>query len=210
MHLYTFSSAPNPLRLVHLLNYKGVELETTEVNIGTGEHFEHWFKKINPASTLPTLVLDDGTILTETIEIAIYLDHLYPEKPLFGSNPLEFAQVIGWDHKIFIEGLMPVAEMFRNRGNFFKDRALPGRINVPQLDVLIERGKMRLDAFWEDFELYIKEREFIVGNQMSFADIDGYVICGFAGRIKEHVPDCCEGIHNWLSRIEALVKPVKQ
>jgi len=206
MHLYTYAAAPNPLRLSYFMKYKGIELETTEVNIGTGEHFNEWFKNINPASTLPTLVTDDKTVLTDVIAICVYLEHRFPEKPLFGVNPEQYAKVIGWDHSLYVDGLTAIAEIFRNRGDFFKNRAMPGKVNVPQLEVLIERGKLRLDGFWKVFNDHLADKEFIVGDQLTLADIDAYVICGFATRVKETIPESCIEILRWFSGVKQALE----
>ncbi|PCJ45675.1 MAG: glutathione S-transferase [Gammaproteobacteria bacterium] len=203
MHLYTFSQAPNPQRLGYFIKYKGLDIPTTEVNIREKEQFSDEFKLINPSSTLPALVLKDGTVLTDTISICVYLDKYFPEKSLFGSNPTEYAQVIGWTHKIYVEGLAAVAEILRNESEFFKDRALPGRQNIPQLDVLIERGKLRLAGFWEDLNDHLLNHKFLVGEQLTLADIDAYVICSFAGWVKETVPEHCTNITKWHRKVLA-------
>lgn len=201
MHLYTFSLAPNPMRLEYFLKYKGIKIDTTEISISEGEQFSAQFKAINPASTLPSLVLDDGIVLTDTIAICVYLDKLYPEKTLFGANDSEYAQVIGWDHKIYVDGLMALAEIFRNRSSFFKDRAMPGKLNIPQLDVLIERGKLRAEAFWQDINAHLATSNYLVGDQLTLADIDAFVICAFAKRVKEEIPEHCKNIFKWQKLI---------
>jgi glutathione S-transferase len=206
MHLYTFSKAPNPQRLEYFLKYKGVKVPTTEVNIREKEQFSEEYKSINPVSTLPALVLDDGTVLTDTIAICVYLDSQYPEKSLFGSSKSEYAQVIGWDHRIFIDGLVAVAEILRNQGDFFKDRALPGRVPIAQLEVLIERGKIRLAAFWEDLNDHLHNRSYIVGEQLTLADIDAFVICSFAGWVKETVPEHCSNIRKWHENVSSSLQ----
>jgi len=205
MQIYTFSSAPNPQRLGYYLKYKNIEIPTTEISLTDNEHFSDEFKAINPDSTLPSLQLDDGTVLTDTIAICVYLEKLYPEKPLFGSNDIEYAQVIGWDHKIFMDGFTAVAEMLRNHSKFFIDRAVPGKVNVPQLDALVGRGKLRLDAFWEDLDENLQDKSFLVAEQFTFADIDAFVICSFAGWVKEKVPDHCHNILRWQQAVEKLL-----
>ncbi len=80
--------------------------------------------------------------------MCVYLEELFPEKPLLGTTALEKAQVISWDHKIFNMLMTPVAEALRNRGSNFVNRALPGPLDVPQIAELAERGKMRLDFAW--------------------------------------------------------------
>jgi len=206
MHLYTFSKAPNPQRVEYFLKYKGIEIPTTEVNIREKEQFTDEYKSINPHSTLPALVLNDGTVLTDTIAICVYLDSQFPEKSLFGSTPSQYAQVIGWSHRIYIDGLAAVAEILRNQGDFFKDRALPGRTPVPQLDVLIERGKIRLVGFWEDLNDHLHNRTYLVGKQLTLADIDAYVICSFAGWVKETVPEHCHNIKKWHRRVSSILQ----
>jgi len=206
MHLYTFSKAPNPKRLGYFLKFKGIEITTTEVDINKGEHFSDSFKTINPASTLPTLVLDDGTVLTDSIAICVYLESQYPDIPLFGLNATEYAQVVGWTHKLYIDGLMPIAEILRNQGDFFKNRALPGRVDLPQIPDLIERGNIRLAAFWLEMDEYLSDKAYIVGNQLTLADIDCYVVCGFAGWVKKQIPDSCTALLQWQKRISNLLE----
>jgi len=206
MHLYTFSKAPNPRRLNYFLKSKGIEITTTEVDINKGEHFSDAFKAINPAGTLPTLILDDGTALTDTIAICVYLESQHPNKPLFGINTSEYAQVIGWAHKLYIDGLMPIAEILRNQGEFFKNRAMPGRVNLPQIPDLIERGSIRLDAFYLDMNEHLSDKEYVVGKQLTMADIDCYIVCGFATWVKAQIPESCTALLQWQQRISKLLE----
>src|SRR5690606_35257659 len=128
-------------------------------------------KAINPACTVPVLELDDGVRLTDTIAIARYLDHCFPTRPLFGNTPLEEAQVLGWCHRLFLEGFVPVAEVLRNQGEFFTDRALPGTAPVAQIPALVERGRQRIATFWAMLHAHLQGREFMVGQQPSMADL---------------------------------------
>lgn len=201
MHLYSFSKAPNPKRLGYFLKFKGIDIETTEVDINKGEHFSDAFKAINPDSTLPTLILDDGTVLTDTIAICVYLESKYSDNPLFGTTTSEYAQVIGWTHKLYVNGLMAIAEILRNQGDFFKNRAIPGCVDVPQIPDLIERGKIRLDAFWLNINKHLSDKDYIVGNQLTMADIDCYVACGFATWAKKNIPESCTALLQWQTRI---------
>ena len=206
MHFYTCSIAPNPQRVAILLKLKGITLETTEVDILKGEHFADDFKTLNPACTLPVLSLEDGTVLTDTIAICYYLDRKYPNKPLFGNDALETAQVIGLMHKLYTEGVMPIAEILRNQGETFKDRAIPGRVNIPQISQLIPRGKLRLAAFWDDMNRALENKTFLVGEQLSQADIDLFVICNFVNWVKEQVPSHCIEISRWYKNVQNIVE----
>ena len=47
----------------------------------------------NPMHQVPTLELDDGQLLTESVAIIEWLDETYPEPPLLPKDPLERARV---------------------------------------------------------------------------------------------------------------------
>ena len=145
MKLYSFDVAPNPRRVGLFMAYKGIAIETINVDLGKKEQLMDDYLAINPAGTVPTLVLDDGTILTDVIACCAYLESLYPEKPLMGTTDLERAQVLGWSHKIFIQGLMAVAEMLRNQGDFatWVKESIPD--GCPRLKAWYEQVKMELN-----------------------------------------------------------------
>ncbi|MDF1692029.1 MAG: glutathione S-transferase family protein [Zhongshania sp.] len=203
MKLYTFSAAPNPRRVGLLLKYKGINVDTQEVDLMSKAQFSESFCAINPRSTLPTLVLDDGTVLSDTIAICVYLDAMYPERGLFGSNDVERAQVIGRCHQIFFEGFAAVADVLRNQGDAFKDRPLPGPLPMPQIPQLVERGNLRIGAFVETMNSELTGREFLVGSSLSQADIDLYVVLGFCGWVKRKIPDTCLVLQAWFASMKA-------
>jgi glutathione S-transferase len=196
--LYTFSAAPNPRRVALFLKYKGLVLAAEEIDMMAKAQFSEEFRQVNPKSTLPTLQLDDGSVLTDTIAICVYLDSEHPEKSLFGSNNLERARVIGFCHSISLEGFHAVAEVLRNGSEAFKDRPLPGPLKMPQIPQLIERGNLRISAFFEDMDKALEGRAYLVGNAMSQADIDLYVMLGFCGWVKRKIPQECPVLQAWF------------
>ena len=50
------------------------------------QHKSEAYTAINPLQRLPALVLDDGTILTESIAICRYFEALQPQPALFGTG----------------------------------------------------------------------------------------------------------------------------
>ena len=80
MKLYDFSMAPNPRRVRIFLAEKGVEVETEQVDIPSGENIAPAFRAINPRALLPTLVLDDGTVIDESVAICRYFEELHPSR----------------------------------------------------------------------------------------------------------------------------------
>jgi glutathione S-transferase len=184
MKLYTYDPAPNPKRLKLFMQYKGIEIETTQIDLMEKEQIGEDYLKINPQGTVPALVLDDGTVLTEVIGICTYLENLYPEKPLLGTTPLEKALVASWDHKLYNMIMAAVADALRNGTPNFANRAIPGPLDVAQIPELVQRGKMRLEWAWPQLEAEIEGRHWLVGDGFSMADINLMVCAGFGAWVK--------------------------
>ena len=193
------------MRVGYMLKHKGISIDTEEINLREKDQFNPEFLAVNPNGTVPALVLDDGTVLSDSIAICVYLEKNYPQKPLFGANDTEYAQVIGWLHKIYVEGLAAVADILRNGSEFFIDRALPGKVNVAQLPELCARGKIRLDSFWALLDDHLADKDYIVGNQLTQADIDAYVVTHFSGWVKESVPQTCTHLNKWLANVQSIL-----
>ena len=203
MKLFTYDAAPNPQRLNHFLRYKGIEIETVQIDLGTQEQHGEGYSQINPMRTVPALQIDSGEVLTEVIGQCVYLEALYPDRPLLGTTDLEKAQVISWDHRLFLTGFMAIADAFRNAHPAFKGRAMPGPVELEQIPELAERGKVRLAHFWPMLDAHLGENTWVAGENFSFADIDLACICAFAGWIKEGIPDECANLKVWHDRASA-------
>ena len=91
MKLYDGGRAPNPRRVRIFLAEKGIEIDKQQVDIGKLEHKGPAYTAINPLQQVPSLVLDDGTVITESIAICRYFEALKPEPALFGRTGLEAA-----------------------------------------------------------------------------------------------------------------------
>jgi glutathione S-transferase len=202
MKLYTFEVAPNPRRLGLFMAYKGIAMDTIHVDMGSNEQLGEAYLAINPEGTVPTLMLDDGTILTDVVACCVYLESLYPDQPLLGASALERAQILGWMHKVFCQGVMAVAEILRNQSEHFKHRALPGTRDLEQIPELVERGKLRLGDFFTMLERHLQDRDYLVGAQLSQADIDALVACDFASWVKASIPASCPRLQAWHERIK--------
>jgi len=74
------------------LALKGVTYDSVLVDIAGGEH-QTLLAPLNPLRAVPTLVLDDGTILTESVAIIEWLEETRPDPPLLPREPLARAQV---------------------------------------------------------------------------------------------------------------------
>ncbi len=203
MKLYSFDSAPNPQRLLNFMKYKGIEIDTRQLDMANGEQLSEEYRAINPDLTVPALVLDDGTVMTEVIGICHYLESLYPDRPLMGTTPLEKAQVISWDHKLYLLVFSAIAEILRNKSKGMVGRALPGPLDLEQIPELVERGKIRIQYAWQTLDAQVPEAGWLAGEHFSLADIDLYVLAGFSGWVKQTPPESCANLHAYLGRVAA-------
>ena len=203
MKLYTYDPAPNPRRLALFMKYKGIAIDSQQIDLGTAEQLGEAYRQINPECSVPALQLDDGTVLTEVIGICVYLEALHPAKPLLGTTPLEHAQVISWDHRLFAAMTMAVAGMLRNRSRAFENRALPGPLDVPQIPELVERGKLQLGHTLPRLDGELATRPWLAGDNFTFADIDLLVAVDFMAWVKQSVPEDCTHLKAWYERARA-------
>ncbi|SFJ53486.1 maleylacetoacetate isomerase [Celeribacter neptunius] len=93
MKLYTYWRSTTSYRIRIALNLKGVGYEPIPVNLVAGEQRAEGYATLNPARGVPTLVLDDGRVLTQSMAILEWLDRTYPEPALLPDDPFERALV---------------------------------------------------------------------------------------------------------------------
>ncbi|KXS16150.1 glutathione S-transferase domain-containing protein [Gonapodya prolifera JEL478] len=66
-----------------VLELAGVPFDKVLVDLDNDEHTKDEFKGINPMKQVPALKLPDGTIMTESAAICLYLAETHPESKLF-------------------------------------------------------------------------------------------------------------------------------
>jgi maleylpyruvate isomerase len=91
LHGYFRSSAAYRVRIA--LNLKGIAYEQVSHHLRKGEQRAQAYLALNPQGFVPALVLDDGTVLTQSLAIVEWLDETRPAPPLLPSAPLARARV---------------------------------------------------------------------------------------------------------------------
>ena len=94
--LYDGGRAPNPRRVRIFLAEKGISVPLQPVNIGAMEQRSPDYARINPMQRVPALVLDNGTVIAESVAICRYFEATQPDPALFGTGAEEMALVEMW------------------------------------------------------------------------------------------------------------------
>ncbi len=173
MKLYDGGRAPNPRRTRIFLAEKDITVPTEQVDLGAMAHMSAAYAAINPLKRLPALVLDDGTVITESIAICRYFEALKPDPPLFGRGALELARIEMWNRRLELHLLFPVSHVFRNSHPAMKE------MEVPQVPAWAEANKPRIQEFIAVLDDELKDRPFVAGDAFSVADITGLVAVDF-------------------------------
>ena len=91
LHNYYRSSTSYRVRIA--LEMKALSYQYVPHHLRHGEHLEPAYLAVNPQGLVPALVLDDGTLLTQSLAIIEYRDETAPEPPLLPKDALGRARV---------------------------------------------------------------------------------------------------------------------
>jgi glutathione S-transferase len=197
MKLYDGGRAPNPRRTRIFLAEKGIRLPTEQVDLAAMEQMSAAYAAINPIKRVPALVLDDGTVITESIAICRYFEALQPDPPLFGRGALEVARIDMWNRRLELHLLFPVSHVFRHSHPAMK------AMEVPQVPAWAEANKPRILEFIALVDGELKDRRFMTGDTFTVADITGLIAIDFMKPAKLVVPDALKHLNRWHAEISA-------
>lgn len=188
--------APNPRRVRIFLAEKGIELPETPVNMMQREHKSPEHKARNSLGQVPTLELDDGTCISETVAICRYFEETQPDPPLFGRTPVEKALVDMWVRRTEFTVMMPVGNFWRH-AHPFTARLLTQFKEFGESNRETYAGAQR----WLDREL--AERSYLVGDDYTVADICLLTTVDFAEWIGLPLLEDVPNLRAWHGRAAA-------
>jgi glutathione S-transferase len=142
----------------------GIELDRVSVDLFKGESQTDAFKsRLNPNGLTP--VLEDGdTIVWEASAINLYLASKV-NSPLVGTTPEEQFQVLQW---MFWSG-----EQWRTfTTTLFDERVAKTIMGLPKDESLIAFAERKIRAAAKVLDQHLEGRKFMVGDALTFADID--------------------------------------
>jgi glutathione S-transferase len=166
MKLYyaTGSSSLLPHIVLHEagLPFEPIKIDEHTKEIAGGGNY----RSVNPLGTVPSLVLDDGTLITEGAVIAQYIADLVPDKRLVPT--------IGTMDRIRLQSWLNFISSDLHKGGysplFYKGMPEEGR------DVF----RVRLKAHFTHIDQHLAANAYLLGDAYSIADAHLYVVSNWA------------------------------
>jgi len=186
--LYDYAASANCYKVRLLLAQLERPYVRVPVDIFAGDTLTDEYAAKNPARATPVLELENGALLTESNAILFYLAQGTPFLP---AGPLDLAQVVRWLVFEQTDVMMSVGGL--------RFRLLTGRITRDHPDA-VRRREGALQALGL-LDLHLREREFLVADGYSIADIAVYAythVAREAGLELERFP----AVQSWLERAE--------
>ncbi|KQN51711.1 glutathione S-transferase [Serratia sp. Leaf50] len=153
-----------------VLREAGIDFTITRVDLATKktEHGDDFFE-VNPKGQIPTLLLDDGTILTEGVAIVQYIADQKPDRQLLPEvGTLARYHALEWLNYV-------ATELHKGFSPLFNPKT-PDEFKVVTREAL--------DKKFAYVNTSLKGKQFLLGNRFSVADAYLFTVMGWAKALK--------------------------
>lgn len=188
--------APNPRRVRIFAAEKGIALDMRDLSIPAREHKSDEFVALNPRGQTPAMLLDDGTVIAESVAICRYLEGLHPEPPLFGSDPKQQALIEMWSRRVEMILMPPIGAVWVHIHPF--TARFPGR-NADWG----EANRPRVAEAMRFFDAALEGRKFLAADHYTIADILLLTTLDFAEFVGVGIGDDLTNLCAWHARVSA-------
>ena len=192
--MITFYHAPGSCSLAvkAALALSGLAHETKIVNVAQGEHFTEEFKRINPLSKVPAIVVD-GQIITEGAAILQYLSEIAPKAKLLPElGSMQRAQALKW--MMFV---------YSNVHPHFARAFVPARYATDETEVK-DKAEASLFDLFAIINEQLEDNKYLVGEQLSIADLYLGVAIHWQMILKNSLTEKYPNVANYLQRLLSL------
>jgi glutathione S-transferase len=152
-----------------LLEEIGAPYETVRLDVSGGETEGPQFKSINPKGKVPTLVRDDGSVVTEFGAIATWLARQYPEAHLIPESAEGEARMV--EILEYVTGTVHgqgYGRIFKP-AKFEPQDVLHAKVGLGRSSVETQ-GRAMVDAGFKILDAQLAGRAFASGSSLSIAD----------------------------------------
>jgi glutathione S-transferase len=185
-----------------LLEEIGKPYESERVNLQGGAQYQTPFTSINPKSKVPTLLRDDGSVLTEFPAIAYWLARTNPQAKLLPDDPDAQARVLeAMDYVVATMHMQGFTRIFRP-SNFSPNEA--------DAEAVKARGKEIFEKGLGIMDKALAGKDYVVG-PFSIADAAlFYVEFWGAARLKIALPANCNAHYQRMLARPAVKRMMEQ
>lgn len=150
--------------VVHVaLEQVGADYELIEIDFAAGEHKSHEFLKLNPKGQLPTLILEDGNVMTESVAILLYLDDRFPDAGLLPDKSLP-SRAIAYRWLVYM-GVNIYTEDLRY---YYPERYT---VNPQSTDGIRDMAQIQMQESLEILDSVLERQPWLAGDQCSIIDV---------------------------------------
>jgi glutathione S-transferase len=169
--------------------------KTQALSFAKNEQKEEWFLKINPNGRIPAIVdhSNGDFAVFESGAILLYLAQNYdPEHKLWPTDAKEQSEVVQW-LMFQMGGIGPM----QGQANHFKNYA------PVKIDYAINRYINETKRLYSVLESRLKDREYLVANQLTIADISTFTWVWGSYALGIDLNEF-PSVKSWVERIECL------
>jgi glutathione S-transferase len=195
MRIIETRGAPNPRRVRIFLAEKGISVAFEEVDLMAGTLRTQAFTALNPMQRVPILILDDGSVISESVAICRYFEEMQPQPVLFGEGPIGRATVEMWNRRVEFGLFGTVAAVFRHL------HPKMGHLEVPQVTAWGEANKAKVAEMLALLDAVLADRRFIAGPDYSIADITALVAIDFMRPARLDMPAGLDNVARWHKEV---------
>jgi glutathione S-transferase len=195
MRIIETRGAPNPRRVRIFLAEKGISVTFEEVDLMAGVLRTPEYTALNPMQRVPILILDDGTVICESVAICRYFEELEPYPALFGEGAVGCAKVEMWNRRVEFGLFAAVAAVFRHL------HPKMSHLEVPQVAAWGEANKAKVAEMLALLDAVLADRPFIAGSEYSIADITALVAVDFMKPARLDMPAGLDNVARWHKEV---------
>lgn len=197
MIYFYYHPTPNPAKISLFLEEAGLEYEVVPVDTSKGQQHDPEFRKINPNGKVPAIVDVDGpggqpATVFDSTAILMYLAE---KTGSFLGQAQDRPQLLSW--LLYIgSGLGP----FSGQAVHFQHAAPAGQ------DYAVNRYRREIERHYKVLDDHLNDREFIVGNEYTIADISAWGWLDRAPRVMKGAEDPLApypNIKRWFREVDA-------
>ena len=172
------------------LPFRGVEMGTWYDAAAADE-----MAKVNPMRQVPALLLADGTLMTESAAILIWLAETYPAGRL-GPPPGDPMRPAFLRWMSFVSAAVYSLFWIRDK----PERLVPGEAAAAEIDA---RTQARIAECWSIMDLQLTPGRYLLGDDLSVLDLYVAVVSRWANRGRNRFYRAAPGMADCIRRVDA-------